>query len=131
MCKSEQQTTEQTDIAQLRPEKDMPLHQVENLVSEKSILESELRGSERIIPQLIANQVPATPEPNITQPRPGQFGIRGFSHPASGSFGIRGSPEPAPGQSGQRGFSVKSSTLSTYQGKQTLDDITAFLFALE
>jgi len=48
-CKSEPETTEQTDIAQLRLEKDMLLHQVKNLLSEKSSLESELRAYKRVI----------------------------------------------------------------------------------
>jgi len=48
-CKSEPETTEQTDIAQFRLEKDMLLHQVKNLASEKSSLQSELRAFERII----------------------------------------------------------------------------------
>ena len=48
-CKSEPETTEHTDIAQLRLEKDMLLHQVKNLSPEKSSLESELRAFERVI----------------------------------------------------------------------------------
>jgi hypothetical protein len=43
-CKSEPETTEQTDIAQLRLEKDMLLQQVKNLSSLKSSLEAELRA---------------------------------------------------------------------------------------
>ena len=130
-CKSEPETTEQTDIAQLRLEKDMLLHQVKNLSSEKSSLESELRAFERVIQRLTTNQVHATPAPNTSQPPPGLFGMRGSSEPTSGLFGIRGSAEPTPGSSGSRGFSVKSSNLPTYEGKRTLDDVTAFLFALE
>jgi len=48
-CKSEPETTEQTDIAQLWLEKDKLLHQVKNLSSEKSSLESELRVFECVI----------------------------------------------------------------------------------
>jgi hypothetical protein len=98
--------TEQTDVAQLRLEKDMLLHQVKNISSEKTELESELRAFEHVIQRLTTNQVHATPAPNT------------FT-------------EPAPGPSGSRGFSIKSSNLPTYDGKRTLDDITAFLFALE
>jgi hypothetical protein len=48
-CKSELEPTEQTDIAQLRLEKDMLLHQVKNLSSGKSSLEAELGTFERVI----------------------------------------------------------------------------------
>jgi hypothetical protein len=48
-CKSERERMEQTDIAQLRLEKDMLLHQVKNFSSEKSSLESELRTFELVI----------------------------------------------------------------------------------
>jgi len=48
-CKWKPETTEQTDIAQLRLEKDMLLHQVKNLSSEKSSLESELRAFKSVI----------------------------------------------------------------------------------
>jgi len=130
-CYLEPETTEQTDIAQLRLGKDILLQQVKNLSSETSSLESELRAFERVIQQLTTNQVHATLAPNTSQPPPGLFGIRGFSEPTSGQFGIRGSAEPTPGLSGSRGFSVKSSNLPTYEGKWTLDDVTAFLFALE
>jgi chromosome segregation ATPase len=46
-CKSEPESTEQTDIAQLQLEKDMLLHQIKNLPSENIGLESELRAFER------------------------------------------------------------------------------------
>jgi len=130
-CKSEPETTELTDIAQMRQEKDMLLHQVKNLSSEKSSLESELRVFKRVIQRLMTNQVHATPARNTSQLPPGMFGIRGSSEPTSGLFGIRGFPEPTPRSSGSRGFCVKSSNLRTYQGKQSLDDVTAFRFALE
>ena len=64
-------------------------------------------------------------------PPPGPFRIRGSSEPTSGFFGTHGSTEPTPGPSGSHGFSVKSSNLPPYEGKQTLDNITTFLFALE
>jgi len=48
-CKSEPETTEQTDIAQLRLVKDTLLNHVKNLSSEKSSLESKLRVFERVI----------------------------------------------------------------------------------
>jgi len=130
-CKSEPETTEQTDIAQLWLEKDMLLHEDKNLSWEKSSLESRLRGFERVIQRLTTNQVHATLAPNTTQPPPGLVGIRGSSEPTSGLFGIYRSAEPTPGSSGSRGFSVKSSNLPTYEAKRTLDDVTAFLFALE
>jgi len=130
-CKSEPETTEQTDIAQLWLEKDMVLYQVNNLSSGKSSLESELRAFECVIQRLTSNQVHATPAPDTSQLPPGLFGIRGSFEPTSGPFGIRGSAEPIPGSSGSRGFSVKSSNLPTYEGKRTLDDVTALLFALE
>jgi len=130
-CKSELETTEHPDIAQLRLEKDMLLHQVKNLSSEKSCLESKLRAFERVIQQLTTNQVHATPAPNTSEPPPGLFGTDGSSEPTSGLFGIHGSAEPTPGPSGNSAFSVKSSNLPPYAGKRTLDDVTAFLFALE
>jgi hypothetical protein len=43
----------------------------------------------------------------------------------------RGSADLTPGLSGNLGFSLKSSNLPTYEGKRILDDVTAFLFALE
>jgi len=82
-CKLEPETTEQTDIAQLRLEKDMLLHQVKNLSSEKSSLETELRAFERVIQPLTTNQVHATPVPITSQPPPGLFGIRGSSESTS------------------------------------------------
>jgi hypothetical protein len=91
----------------------MLLHQVKNLSSEKSGLESELRAFERVVKRLTTNQVQATPAP------------------PPGLFGTSGSAEPTPGSSGSGGFSVKSSNLPSYEGKRTLDDVTAFLFALE
>ena len=91
-CKSEL-----TDIAQPRLEKDMLLHQVKNLLSEKSSLESELRAYKRVIQWPTTNQVHATPAPNTSQPPPGLFGIRGSSEPTSGLFGICASAEPTPG----------------------------------
>jgi hypothetical protein len=119
-CKSEpEHTADHTAVAQLRLEKDMLLHQVKSLSSEKSELESELRAFERVIQRLTINQVNATPAPNV------------FSEPTPPLSGNRGSFEPTPGPSGSRGFSVKSSNLPTYDGKRTLDDVTAFLFALE
>jgi polyhydroxyalkanoate synthesis regulator phasin len=54
-CKSEPETTEQTDIAQLQLEKDMLLHQVKNLSSEKRGPESELGAFERIMQRLMIN----------------------------------------------------------------------------
>jgi len=130
-CKSEPETTEQTDIAQLQLEKDMLLHQVINLSSEKSSLESELRAFERIIQRLTTHRVHATPAPNPFQPPPGLFRFSGCSEPTSSLFRIRGSAEPTSGSSGSRRFSVKLSNLPTYERKQTLDNVTAFLFALE
>jgi len=143
-CKSELETTEQTDIAQLRLEKNMLLHHGKNLSSDKSSLESESRAIERVLQRLTTNQKYATPVPNTSQLPPGLFGIRGSSEPTSGLFGscgsfkstsglfgIRGSAKPTSGLSGSHGFSVKSSNLQTYKGKQTLNNVTAFLFALE
>jgi hypothetical protein len=104
-CKSEQ-PTEQTDIAQLRLEKDLLQHQVKNIASEKTELESELRSYKRIVQRLTTNQVHATPAPNT------------FT-------------EPSPGPSGVCGFCVKSSNLPMYDGTRTLDDVTTFLFPLE
>jgi hypothetical protein len=43
---SEPETTEQTDIPKLQLEKDMLLHEVKNLLSEKSSLEAELRATD-------------------------------------------------------------------------------------
>jgi len=77
------------------------------------------------------NKVHATPAPNTSRLPLGLFGIRGSSELTSGLFGICGSAEPTPGLSGRCGSSVKSSNLPTYEGKQTLDDVTTFLFALE
>jgi len=66
-----------------------------------------------------------------SHPPLGPFGIRGSSEITSRLLGIRGSAEPTPAPSGGCGFSVKSSNLPTYESKQTLDDVAAFLFALE
>jgi len=130
-CKSEPDTTEHTDIPQLRLGKEMLLHQVKNLSLEKSSLESKWRAFERVIQRLTTNQVHVTPAPNTSQPPPGLFRICGSSDSTSGLFGISGSAEPTPGLSGSRGFSVKSSNIPMYEGKRTLDDVTAFLFDLE
>jgi len=48
-CKLESETKELRDIAQLWLEKDMLLHQVKNLSSEQSGLESELRAFKCVI----------------------------------------------------------------------------------
>jgi len=109
----------------------MLLHQVKNLSSEQSTLESELRAFERVIQRLTTNEVHATQAPNTSQPPPGLFGSRGFSEPTSGPSGIRSSAEPTPGSSGSHGISVKSSNHPTYEGKRSLHNVTAFLFAFE
>jgi len=96
-CKSEPETTEQTDIAQLWLEKDMLLHQVKNLSSEKSSLESEFRVFKCVIQRLTTNPVHGTPAPNTSQPPPGLFVIRGSSEPTSDLFGIHGCAEPTTG----------------------------------
>jgi len=113
----EPETIVQTDIAQLRLEKDMLLPQVKNHSSEESGLESELRVFERVIQELATNQVHATTALSSAKPPPGLFGIRGSSEPTSGLIGIRGSAEPTLGQSGNHGFSVKGCNLPTYEGK--------------
>jgi len=130
-CRSEPETTVRTDIAHLQLEKDMLLHQVKNLWSQKSGLESELRVFEHVIQWLTTNQVQVTPVRNTSQLPPGPLGICGSSGLTSGLFGIRASTEPTPGPSGSGGFSVKSSNLPTYEGKWTLDDVTDFLFTFE
>jgi len=130
-CKTEPETAEQTDIAQLRLEKDMLLHQVKNLLSNKSCLESKLSTFQHVIQRLTTNHVQATPASSTSEPPPCPFGIRGSSEPTFGLFGIRGSAGLTPGPSGNHGFSVKLSNLPTYEGKRMLDNITAFLFALE
>jgi len=109
----------------------MLLHHVKNLWSEMRSLESELRVIERVIQCLTTNQVHATPAPNTSRPPPGLFRMCRCSELTSGPFGIRGSAEPTPSPSGHRGFSVKSCNLPTYEGKGTLHNFTAFLFALE
>lgn len=121
---------EQTDIARLQLEKDTQLHQVKNLSSEKSALESELSMFDIFIRQLMTNQVHTTPAPSSSQPPPGPFRICGSSELTPGLFWIRGFAKPTLGPSGSRGFTVKSSNLPTYEGKQTLDDATAFRSAL-
>jgi chromosome segregation ATPase len=81
-------STEQTYVTQLRLEKDMLLHQVKNISSEKTELDSELRAFERIIQRLMTNQLHAIPAPNtFTEPTPG--------------------PSGSPGLSGNRDFSVQ------------------------
>ena len=143
-CKSEAETTEQSDITQLRLEKDMLLHQVKKLSSEKSSLESKLRVFKLVIQRLMTNEAQGTLAQNTSHPPSGLFGFHGSSEltsgrvgicvpsePTFGLFGILGSAELTPGLNGSRGFSVKSSNLPTYDGKHTLDDVTAFLFALE
>jgi len=106
----------------------MLLHQVRILPS-KSSLESELRVFERVFQPLTSNQVHATPAPNTSQPPRGLFGICGSSEPTYGHFGIRVFAEPTPGPSGSHRFLVQSSNLPMYEGKRTLDDVTAFLLA--
>jgi hypothetical protein len=64
-CKSEPQKTQQTDIAQLRLDKDMLLHEVKNK-TQKRHLESALRGFEQVIQQLKTKQVHATPAQNTS-----------------------------------------------------------------
>jgi len=81
---------------------------------------------ECVIQQLTANQVQGTPSPPT-----GLFRNCTLSERTSGVFGTRGCAEPTPGPSGSCGCSVKSSYLPTYQGKRTLYDVTAFLFAQE
>jgi len=109
----------------------MLLNQVKNLLSEKSGLESELRAFNHIIQRLMTNLIHATPAQNTSQLPRGPFGFHGSSEPTPGLFGICGSAEPTPGPSGGCGFSVKSSNHPTYESKQTLADVTAFLFALK
>jgi len=109
----------------------MLLHQVKNHSSEKSTLESELRAFERVIQRLTTNQVHATQALNTSQPPPDLFRCCGFSEPTSGPFAICISAEPTPGSSGSHGISVKSSYLPKYEGKRSLDDVTAFLVAFE
>ena len=90
-CKLELESTEQTDTAQLWPEKDMLLHQVKDLSPEKSSLETKLRAFKSIIQRLTTNQVQATPVPNTSQLTLGLFGIHGSAKPTPGSAGSRGS----------------------------------------
>jgi hypothetical protein len=130
-CKLKPQTMVQTDIVQLRPEKDILLHQVKNRSSKKISLQSELGVFEPVIQRLTTNQSCGTPVPTASQPPPGLFGIHHTSELASGLFRIHGSTEPTPGLSGSNGFSVTSSKLPTYEGNRTLDDVTAFIFPLE
>jgi hypothetical protein len=111
MCKLEL-STEQTNVTQLRLEKDMLLPQVKDISSQKTALQSELRAFKCVIQQLITNRVHATPVPNtFTEPTPGP----------SGSLGT----------SADHDFSIKSSNLLMYHGKRTMDNVTAILFALE
>ncbi|KAF8241395.1 hypothetical protein K440DRAFT_643511 [Wilcoxina mikolae CBS 423.85] len=78
-----------------------------------------LRAFECVVQQLTTNQVHATPAPNtVSEPNPSQAGNRV-------------SLEPTPSTSAGHGFSVKSFNLLMYDGKQTLDDVTTFLCALE
>jgi len=109
---------EQTDITQLWLKRDMLLHWVKILSSEKSGLESDLRAFERVIQWLITHQVHATPARHTSEPTPG-------------SSRLLHSSVPTPGPSGSRGFSVKSSNLRMYEGKCTLDCLTPMLWASE
>ncbi|KAF8247975.1 hypothetical protein K440DRAFT_643414 [Wilcoxina mikolae CBS 423.85] len=119
--KSTEHTTKHIAIAQYRLANDMLLQQVKCLSSEKSELQSELRVFERIIQRLTTNQGHVIPTTNISSElTPSSSGIRGSSELTSG-----------PGSSGSRGFFIKSSNLPTSGNKCPLDDITAFLFALE
>jgi len=54
--KSKPETTEETDFTKLQLEKDILLHQVKNLLSEKTGLESELRAFEHVIQPLMTDQ---------------------------------------------------------------------------
>jgi hypothetical protein len=128
---SEPKPAEQTDIAQLRLEKVMLLHQVNNLTSEKSSLESKLRAFEHVIQRLKRNYIHSTLASNTFQPLPGPFMIRGFSELSSVRFGMHCSSEPITCPCGRCGISVKSSNLPTCEGKRILDDVTALHFRLE
>jgi hypothetical protein len=54
MCKTEPETLEQTDISQLRLEKDMLVHQVKNILPQKSSLESEFQEIEFVIQPIMS-----------------------------------------------------------------------------
>jgi signal-transduction protein with cAMP-binding, CBS, and nucleotidyltransferase domain len=95
----EPEITEQTQIAQLRLEKDMLLHHVKNLLPDMSSLESILRAFEGVIERLTTNKVHMTPAPNTSQPPPGLFVICGSSAQTTGVLSILGSAEPTPGTS--------------------------------
>jgi hypothetical protein len=125
-CCPEPESTEQTGIAQLQIEKDMSLHQDNDLLSEKSGLESDLTVFEHIIQRLTTNQVQAT-----QVPLPGPFVLCGSSELTSGYFGIHGSTEPTLGLPGSCDFSLELSDLPTPEGKRTFHDVTPFQFALE
>jgi len=94
-------------------------------------MDTRVVTDERVIQRLMTDQVHATLAPDTSQPPPGSIGIRGSLNPTSGLFGICGSTEPTPGSSDSCGFSAKSFDLPMYEGKWTLDDVIAFLFALE
>jgi hypothetical protein len=65
------------------------------------------------------------------QPPPTLFAICSVSELTSGLFWLHGSAEPTIGSFRIRGFPVKSSQLARYEGKCTLDDVIACLFAFE
>ncbi|KAF8248916.1 hypothetical protein K440DRAFT_641813 [Wilcoxina mikolae CBS 423.85] len=143
--KSEQVSTNQTDIVQLWLQKDILLHQVKSLSSENSELESVSRAFEHIIQPLTTNQVHKTPTSKIvSELNPSASGNCDSIELTPGSSGIRDSfkltprpsrnrrfLEPTPSPSGRYDFSIKSSNLPTYDGKRALDGVTAFLFTLE
>jgi len=96
----------------------MLLHQVKNVLLEKSRLESGLRVFEHVIQQLMTNQVQVTSALNTSQPSAGLFRICGYCEATSGLFGICGSAKPTSFLSGGCGFSVMSCNLPRYEGNE-------------
>ncbi|KAF8245057.1 hypothetical protein K440DRAFT_646585 [Wilcoxina mikolae CBS 423.85] len=144
-CKSELESKNQIHITQLWLEKDMLLHRVKSLSSEKRELESKLRAFERVVQRPTTNPLQATlvlntvselnpsSSENCTSFKltPGSSGNHDSFEPTPGSSKNCASFELTPGQSGSHGFCGKSFNLPSYDGKQTLDDVILCLFAFE
>lgn len=79
----------------------------------------------------MTSRINATLVQNMCQLPPGPFRISGSTKLSLSSFRIHVAAKMTPSPCGSHGCSVKRSNLATSGGKQTLDDVTAFLVALE
>jgi len=83
-CQSEPETTESTDITQLRLQKNVLRHQLKNISLKKSRIKSELGAFECVIQRLTTHKVHTTLAPNISEPTSGSSGFQAISEPTPG-----------------------------------------------